>query len=102
MSFYCGNCGKNCVSKPGDWCDECQRRAFLDELAWEEEWYSESRLCQHCAFAWGPDPNDKCGAYNMPLYMVKRKYKCKYFKECEPCLEENLVDPNPFDDGLWR
>lgn len=37
-------------------------------------------LCMECNHAEGPYRNDICYTYNMPLYMVLRKKKCKHFK----------------------
>ena len=76
MSFTCDNCGNNSVSMYGKWCNECQKReAYAQEEA-DDRWYSSSRLCQNCMWAEGSDQSDKCTEYNMPLYMVKRKFKC--------------------------
>jgi len=69
------------VEQYGLWCSECQKREFYLQQEDEARWYNSSALCQQCNFAWGCDPSDNCGAYNMPLYMVKRKKKCKKFRE---------------------
>jgi len=81
MSYPCDVCGKNLVDKFGEWCSECQDEQYFLGMESEAIWYGESQKCQMCGNAWGPDPSDDCEAYNMPLYMVKRKYKCKKFKE---------------------
>jgi len=81
--FECDECGKNEVDKPGEWCNECQEKARLENSEWEANWYNKSQLCQKCSYCWGPDPNDKCGFYKMPLSMVARKKKCKHFKEID-------------------
>ncbi len=81
MSFECNCCGKGSVDKYGDWCSKCQEEEFHAELNSQSEWYSKSRLCQTCNNSEGPDWNDKCIVYNMPLYMVARKNKCKHYKE---------------------
>jgi len=81
VSYNCGECGKNPVEQYGLWCSECQKR---EEWLWQEDqarWFNSSAKCQQCGYCWGPDPSDRCGYYNMPLYMVKRKKKCKRFKE---------------------
>ena len=81
MSYDCDCCGKNPVDMYGKWCNECQQR---EQWLWEEDqarWFSQSAKCQQCSFAWGPDSSDLCGYYKMPLSMVKRKKKCKRFKE---------------------
>lgn len=83
MSFECDNCGKNSVDQPGKWCSECQEREYYAQLENEGLWFSQSRLCQRCIYAWGPGSTDTCEIYNMPLYMVARKNKCKYFKQDE-------------------
>lgn len=49
----------------------------------EAGWYSISRLCQNCMWAEGSGQLDKCTEYHMPLYMVKRKFKCKCFTDWE-------------------
>ena len=41
-------------------------------------------LCSYCCNAEGEWSNDLCGHYKMPLWMVKRKKKCKYFSDCNP------------------
>jgi len=87
MSYYCDNCGKERAHRPGEWCSECQEQAHFEYEAWQDKWFNDSRLCQKCNNAWGPDPIDTCGAYNMPLWMVKRKNKCKRFKEIDWSLE---------------
>lgn len=80
MSYDCDVCGKNPVEQYGLWCPECQQKEkWLAEES-EGRWFSSSALCQKCNFAWGCDPSDRCGSYDMPLYMVKRKRKCKRFK----------------------
>jgi len=81
MSYSCNNCGRE-LNGTGDagYCNECSRQmndAYLDS---EAKWYSRSSLCQKCNNAWGPDSCDRCDAYDMPLYMVARKKKCKRFK----------------------
>ena len=38
-------------------------------------------LCMTCGNANGPYNYDRCVHYDMPLYMVYRKKKCKHFKE---------------------
>lgn len=81
MSYNCDECGKNPVEQYGSWCSECQKREHYLQMEDEERWYISSALCQQCNFAGGCDPSDKCSEYNMPLYMVKRKKKCKCFKE---------------------
>ncbi|MHA1291119.1 MAG: hypothetical protein ACTSQJ_00455 [Promethearchaeota archaeon] len=81
--FECDNCGKRCVDKPGDWCSECQFNLINVCLEGQAKWFSESRLCQECYYADGDDHIDLCRKYKMPLYMVKRKYKCKYFREID-------------------
>ena len=81
MSYNCDECGKNPVEQYGLWCSECQKREYYLQMEDEERWYSSSALCQQCNSAGGGDPSDNCSAYNMPLYMVKRKKKCKRFKE---------------------
>ena len=48
-----------------------------------EQWYSSARLCMNCEWAEGIERNDQCTAYHMPLYFVKRKYKCKCFTEAQ-------------------
>jgi len=66
----------------GDWyCPECQKEEEIWCGEQESKWFSECALCLKCAFAEGPYSNDLCGYYKMPLYMVKRKHKCKHFKE---------------------
>ena len=47
----------------------------------EEAWYEKAQLCLRCEGAGGTDPGDYCDHYNMPLYMVARKSKCKQFIE---------------------
>ena len=81
MSFECENCGKGAVDKLGEWCYECQEYAYSDYIESEDKWFASSRLCQRCGFASGGGADDKCDKYNMPLYMVKRKNKCKHFKK---------------------
>ena len=81
MSFECDNCGKNSVGMYGQWCSECQRKEYYAAQESEARWYSESSLCQQCDNAEGPDSSDQCIEYHMPLYMVKRKRKCKHFNE---------------------
>lgn len=83
MSFECGNCGKNSVEQLGKWCSECQEKAMYDMIESDEIWYSQARLCLKCANAEGPDSSDYCSHYEMPLYMVKRKKKCKYYERPE-------------------
>lgn len=81
MSYNCDECGKNPVEQYGLWCNECQQR---EAWLWEEDqarWFSSSAKCQQCGYCWGPDPSDRCEYYDMPLSMVKRKKKCKRFKE---------------------
>lgn len=85
--YECAECGKNEVDKPGEWCSECQKQAEYEDQESEARWFAESRLCQRCACAWGPEPSDKCSAYNMPLWMIARKNKCKRFKEIDYSLE---------------
>lgn len=81
MGYECGNCGKGLVDMPGKWCSECQEKEYYASMASESHWFNESALCQRCGNAEGPDSHDNCLAYNMPLYMVKRKRKCKHYKE---------------------
>lgn len=81
MSYDCDVCGKGSVDRPGKWCNECQEKEHILEMESQADWFNASRLCQICGNAWGPDSCDQCGAYHMPLYMVKRKYKCKKFKD---------------------
>ncbi len=38
-------------------------------------------LCMKCDQVDGPGYGDLCYAYNMPLYMVGRKRKCKHFSD---------------------
>jgi len=71
--FYCNNCGKRGVNKLGDWCDEC-----LEEI--EEYREYDEGLCTNCEYN---DGEGNCRKYKMYIWMVKRKYKCKYFKEAE-------------------
>ena len=47
----------------------------------EEAWYKRALLCLRCEAAGGTGPSDYCDHYNMPLYMVARKNKCKQFIE---------------------
>jgi len=86
MSFVCDNCGKNSVKNPGEWCSECQKREHYSDIEADAEWFGKSRLCQTCLNADGPYSNDKCIEYDMPLYMVARRNKCKHYKH---------------DDGSW-
>jgi len=81
MSFDCCNCGKNSVNNYGSWCSECQQEEELHFLESQAEWHSRISLCLICQNASGCDSGDKCYVYNMPLYMVGRKKKCKHFKE---------------------
>ena len=46
-----------------------------------EKWYSSIALCLRCRWAEGSDRGDQCTEYHMPLYMVRRKRKCKSFTE---------------------
>jgi hypothetical protein len=66
----------------GDWyCSDCQKE---EEYAYQESearWYSQSALCQRCMYSNCGEFTDKCSEYNMPLYMVARKKKCKHYKE---------------------
>ena len=87
MSYECDQCGKGSVDKPGDWCNECQQKAQWEYEEDQAQWFSSSAKCQQCSNAWGPDPGDHCSAYKMPLYMVKRKKKCKRFTEIDWSLE---------------
>jgi len=87
MSFECDNCGKNGVDKPGEWCSECQRRYEEDEQEAYGRWHNSAQLCMRCSHAEGPDSTDWCSAYTMPLWMVKRKFKCKNFKETDDYYE---------------
>jgi len=79
--FVCEICGKRYVDRPGGWCSKCQERERDEDKKSAAEWYNRSRLCQACDYCWGPDPGDMCGYYMMPLYMTKRKNKCKHFKK---------------------
>ena len=81
MSFDCDNCGKNAVEKFGSWCSECQQEEDFRSREAEALWFRSVALCMQCGNCWGPDPSDKCEAYNMPLSMVGRKRKCKKFYE---------------------
>ena len=66
----------------GDWyCSKCQEEDLWAEQEALGRWYSESGLCQKCSNANEGGWDDKCEAYDMPLHMVKRKNKCKRFKE---------------------
>ena len=53
----------------------------MTETEDEAIWYSRSRLCQSCENAGGDDAGSYCDHYDMPLYMVARKYKCKHYDE---------------------
>ena len=76
----------------GDWyCSECQQEEEWLQQEDEARWFASCRKCVECSNAWGPDPGDKCDAYKMPLYMVKRKKKCKRFKEIDWSLETNYL-----------
>ena len=44
----------------------------------------DAGICNYCCNADGPDHNDKCGHYKMPLWMVVRKKKCKHYSDCTP------------------
>jgi len=79
--FDCDECGKNSVSRPGDWCPKCQESELHSYLNDQAQWFSQCALCLRCSYAWGAEPSDKCEIYGMPLYMVARKNKCKHFKE---------------------
>lgn len=92
MSFECDNCGKNEVDQPGKWCNACQERERYEEEEAYGRWHNSAQLCMRCNNAWGPDSTDKCGAYNMPLWMVKRKRKCKYFKEIDDYYEREAEE----------
>ena len=81
MSFTCDCCGKGTVEKYGGWCSECQEEELHAELNSQSEWFSKCRLCLTCTNMEGPDWNDECNHYKMPIYMVARKRKCKHYKE---------------------
>ena len=57
---------------------------------YEEDYYEDEPsygLCNHCA------NNDGCGdcdKYGMPLYMVQRKKKCKYFHLEGTCIKYKI------------
>ena len=87
MSFDCDVCGKNPVDQYGLWCSECQQREYDLGMESEGRWFSSARKCMECNNAEGSEPYDKCSEYGMPLYMVKRKKKCKRFKEINYNLE---------------
>ncbi len=82
MSFSCNGCGEE-LRGTGDagYCNECSISMNEGYEIAEAKWYASAALCMKCANVFGPDPSDKCESYDMPLYMVKRKKKCKCFKE---------------------
>lgn len=82
MSFSCNGCGAE-LNGTGDagYCNECSVSMNEGLQEAEAEWFASCRKCMECINAWGPDPGDKCSEYDMPLDMVKRKKKCKRFKE---------------------
>ena len=59
----------------------CEYSEEAEEIRWREQ---EARnmdigLCHECANSEGPYLSDDCSAYKMPLFMVRRKKKCKRF-----------------------
>ena len=77
------SCG-NTMYWYGDWyCSNCQEEDHLRELDNMDQWYSQSAKCQQCGNADGGDWSDKCHHYKMPLYMCKRKKRCKYYIKIE-------------------
>ena len=90
MSFVCNGCGSDLIgSGDAGYCSDCSVAMNEGYEEAEGRWFSSARKCMGCNNAWGPDPGDKCDAYKMPLYMVKRKKKCKRFKEIDWSLEPN-------------
>jgi len=86
----------------GDWyCSECQKEEEMYEHQAEADWYTASEKCQQCAYLDDP-PYGYCIHYNMPIFMTKRKYKCKHFKEYvdhpDPVLE---MDWSDYDEGYF-
>jgi len=57
----------------------------MSEDWYYDDWYHECRLCLSCKYATGDGSGDYCTKYGMPLFMVKRKFKCKYYEEIQPC-----------------
>ena len=92
MSFSCNGCGAE-LRGTGDagYCSSYSEKMNEGYEEAEARWFSKSRLCHMCGNAWGPDPCDRCDAYNMPLYMVARKKKCKRFKEYVQQLLESYL-----------
>lgn len=91
--FECDDCGKVSVDKPGDICSECQETNYMYEIQAVEEWCSSAALCLECYYVEGPDQSDLCGFYMMPLYMTKRKRKCKHYR---PINEQQIEDARDF------
>lgn len=79
MSYECPLCGK--IKSSPAYCRECNKEAYYAELDSRNIWYKQCQLCLRCDNALGDHPDDKCLAYEMPLYMVARKKKCKHFTE---------------------
>ena len=90
MSFSCNGCGGELIgSGDAGYCGECSVAMNEGYEEAEARWFASCRKCMECANAFGPDPGDKCDAYDMPLSMVARKKKCKRFKEIDWSLEQN-------------
>lgn len=84
----------------GDWfCSECQEEEEAYEHQAEANWYTASAKCQQCAYI--DDPYGNCEHYKMPISMVKRKKKCKHFKEYIPTDEDFHWDDYDWEDDLF-
>ena len=95
--FLCDECGKSGVKKHGEWCNECQEKEWLAAQEYAENWYNSCAKCLECANATGPESCDKCIVYNMPLWMCKRKKRCKKFIPIE------IIENTDWygGDGYW-
>ena len=77
MCFDCDQCGKNEVSKPGAWCNECQEKELYAQQASDELFYSLMAKCLNCGCLEGLE---ECSEYRgMPLYFFRRQKYCKNF-----------------------
>ena len=75
MNFECENCNAG-VNKIGDLCDKCLEDEMFAEHESLERRFAGAQLCAICG---NLDDLDRCTAYRMPLWMVKRKFRCKHY-----------------------
>ena len=74
---------------------------------YEEDYYEEEPsygLCDHCA---NNDGCDECSEYKMPIRMVQRKKKCKYFHQQGNCFRckipfEQFCDWDDKTQDTWE